>query len=285
MKKTITAHVLIKNEDRFIWYAIMSVINYVDKMIIFDTGSTDNTVAIVQNIISSSEEYKKKIIFKELGEATRQQIGQYRQKMIEMTDTDYFFILDGDEIWWNSSIEELVSIAQEENVDLVATHYINVARDIRHYRNPGRDVFPFLDKDEAATIRLYSMKIPGIHCGGIYGVEGFFDEDNNEVQCGIYNIKWQEQKYFHTSYIRRSSNQMADMNVFSRVKKLFPAYDGTFEKTYQYPECFYTDRPNIVQDALCPEKFGVRTIIYFILDDLKIRNIINIFRKNRYKKK
>ncbi|MBQ9205343.1 MAG: glycosyltransferase family 2 protein [Treponema sp.] len=282
MKKTITAHTLVKNEDRFVWFAIMSVIDYVDKMIIFDTGSTDNTVSIIQNIIDSG--YSDKIIFEEKGFADRNRIGQLRQEMIEKTETDYFLVLDGDEIWWKESIEELVSIANSnEKLFLLAQHYINCAKDIRHYRKPGRDVYAFLDTKETATIRLYSMKIPGIHCGGYYGIEGFFDGDNNEVQCGKYEIKWQKNKYLHTSYLQRSSNQNKDLKVYSRLGKMFLTYDYKFPKDYKYPEVFYAEYPSIVRSPFKRDIFSLRTFVYFLLDTLHLRVIVNLFRKNRYR--
>ena len=282
MRKTITVHTLVKNEDRFIWFAIMSVINYVDKMIIFDTGSTDRTVEIIQNIISAG--YSEKIIFEEKGFADRNRIGQLRQEMLEKTTTDYFMILDGDEIWWKKSIEELVSLANSEKEPLlVAQHYINCAKDIYHYRKPGRDVYAFLDKNEAATIRLYSMKIPGIHCGGYYGIEGFFDGDNNEVQCGKYEIVWQKEKYFHTSYLQRSSNQNKDLKVYSRLAKMFLTYDYKFPKDYKFPEVFYAEYPTFVRSPFKRDFFSFRTLVYFLLDTLHLRVVVNMFRKNRYR--
>ena len=204
--------------------------------------------------------------------------------MLERTETDYFMILDGDEIWWKNSIEELIAIVNsEEEPLLVAQHYINCAKDIFHYRKPERDVFAFLDKKEAATIRLYSMKIPGIHCGGYYGIEGFFDGDNNEVQCGKYEIVWQKEKYFHTSYIQRSSSQKKDLKAFSRMSKLFMSYDYKFPKNYKFPEVFYADYPSIVLSPFKRNIFSVRTFSYFLLDTLHFRLIINLFRKNRYR--
>lgn len=62
----ITVHTLVKNEEKWIWFSIMSVINFVDKLIIFDTGSTDNTVRIINEILKN-EEYANKILFEEKG--------------------------------------------------------------------------------------------------------------------------------------------------------------------------------------------------------------------------
>ena len=283
-KKTITVHTLVRNEDRFIYFAIMSVINYVDKIIIYDTGSTDDTVKIIKHIIASG--YENKILFEEKGVSDRNKIGLLRQEMIEKTDTDYFMILDGDEIWWKKTIEELISIINEESHEkyLVAQHYINCSKDIFHYRNPGRDVFSFLDKKEASTIRLYSMKIPGIHCGGYYGIEGFFDKDNEEVQSGKYEIFWQKEKYFHTSYIQRSSKQYADLKVYSRINKLFPAYDYKFARDFAYPEVFYSNYPDFIRNPFKKDFFSIRSVIYFMLDTIKIRKLINLFRKNKFRK-
>ena len=50
--KKIWAHTLVKNEERFIWFSVMSVIVNVDKVLIWDTGSTDDTVKIIQKIKS-----------------------------------------------------------------------------------------------------------------------------------------------------------------------------------------------------------------------------------------
>jgi hypothetical protein len=46
----ITAHTLVKNEARFVWYSVMSVIEHVDKILLWDTGSTDGTKEILKKI-------------------------------------------------------------------------------------------------------------------------------------------------------------------------------------------------------------------------------------------
>lgn len=49
-KITVSVHALIKNESRFAWYSIMSVMPYMDKVMIRDTGSTDSTPQIISEI-------------------------------------------------------------------------------------------------------------------------------------------------------------------------------------------------------------------------------------------
>jgi len=40
MKDAITAHMIVKNEEQWVWYALQSILPYVDKVIVYDTGST-----------------------------------------------------------------------------------------------------------------------------------------------------------------------------------------------------------------------------------------------------
>lgn len=257
----------------------MSIINYVDKMIIFDTGSKDKTKDTILSIVNSKEEYKNKIIFEDKGFSDRRRLALLRQEMIDRTYTDYFLVLDGDEIWWDASIKELIDIIDKKEPLLLAQHHIICARDIFHYRNPNRDVYPFLDKERAASIRLYSMKIPGIHCGGEYGYEGFFDKDENEVQCGKYKIEWQEQPYFHTSYISRSTRAIDDIKSYSRLKKMFTTYDHKFPDDYKYPEVLYLNHPSIVPDPFKKGTLSIRDVVYFMLDDLRIRKLVDYLRQ------
>ena len=47
---TIYAHTLVKNEARWLWFSVTSVINYIDKLLLWDTGSTDGTLEVVEEL-------------------------------------------------------------------------------------------------------------------------------------------------------------------------------------------------------------------------------------------
>src|SRR3990167_5692967 len=47
---SITVHCVVKNEEKWVWYALNSVIDIAQKVLIFDTGSTDKTVEIIKKI-------------------------------------------------------------------------------------------------------------------------------------------------------------------------------------------------------------------------------------------
>lgn len=240
----ITAHCLIRNEERWIWYAIMSIIDYVDKVLVFDTGSTDNTVEIVKSIKSS------KIIFEEKGVVDKRQYTMLRQEMLDRTETFWFLILDGDEIWPKATIEELrkeISNASSKKSAIVVGqwvcmgdvfHYSKALEEFEHSQYPGMKGFRL-----PRAIR----KTRDLHCIGDYGVESYADK--NGLNISYWNIKrllFLKNKFFHMTFLPRSSNRRKDREVMMRSQKML-FYKGTsFSKTVKYPEVFYSQRPEIV---------------------------------------
>ena len=61
----IWAHTLVKNEERYLWFSVVSVINFVDKVLIWDTGSSDKTPEIALRL---KRLFPEKIEYKEIGE-------------------------------------------------------------------------------------------------------------------------------------------------------------------------------------------------------------------------
>ena len=95
MSKTITAHCLVKNEARFVWYSVMSVIDHVDKVLLYDTGSTDGTLEIIKEILKTKEA-KGKVDFQEKGNVDEYGFTEMRNEMLRATNTDWFIMVDGD---------------------------------------------------------------------------------------------------------------------------------------------------------------------------------------------
>jgi len=120
----ITVHCMVRNEP-FVYYAVKSVYDYVDKILIYDTGSNDKYT--IKDILQlQDEDTEQKITFKNVlldydetpwkvgtcREMAKQHYGQKgtwwaRQRMIDETDTEYFLILDGDEIHFHQTISAI----------------------------------------------------------------------------------------------------------------------------------------------------------------------------------
>jgi len=124
----ITVHCLVKNEENFIWYAISSVLPYVEKILVWDTGSNDKTVEIVKTIKSP------KVEFEEKGKVDARGFAKLRQEMIDKTETDWIMVLDGDEIWWGDTIKSLKLKMKNSDFGLVVSPCYMAVGDIFHYQ-------------------------------------------------------------------------------------------------------------------------------------------------------
>ncbi|MBI2010618.1 MAG: glycosyltransferase [Candidatus Chisholmbacteria bacterium] len=124
-----TVHTIIKNEDRWIWYALMSVIDVASKIIVFDTGSTDKTPEIIQTINSP------KIVFEHKPQTTRSALVKLRQEQLDRTTTPWFLLVDGDEIWPQKNLFKLLKVADKSSQKVMAffTRTRNCVGDISHY--------------------------------------------------------------------------------------------------------------------------------------------------------
>ena len=127
------AHTLFKNEERWLWYAVSSAINHVDKLLLWDTGSTDGSFAIARSL---SEKYPDKISLKQYGPVTARTFLQARQAMLDETSSDWFLVCDADEIW---SDESLAAVVKEINfrgrlIESIVVPTVNLIGDVFHYQ-------------------------------------------------------------------------------------------------------------------------------------------------------
>jgi hypothetical protein len=126
MKKfDLTIHSVVKNEP-FFYYAIKAVYNYCDKILIYDTGSTDHTLADIQQLIQ--EDVDKKIIFRQISlefdeeewslnglqsfideHRGKMSVGKCRQLQLDETETKYCMLVDGDEVHYRSTMEKITN--------------------------------------------------------------------------------------------------------------------------------------------------------------------------------
>lgn len=272
------------NEERWCWYAIMSVIDYVDHMIIYDTGSTDETVSIVKDILRIPK-YKEKIIFEEKGRVEREEFVRLRDEMVQRTEDDYFMIVDGDEIHYEEQMKKIrIALDSNENYELGIIGFICCAGDVNHYRNPLTEHYCFDGREGALGHRITSMHINGIHCGSKDGKwDGFYDiNETYVVPENGYKTYWADGFYLHMSNMLRSSSLKKDIEVgwpSARWEKYLKrsTWDAKFPNDFKYPEVFYQEHPITVQDAFVRDPGIQRRILQLIKD------IVLLFRWPRVK--
>lgn len=200
---TITAQCLIKDEERFIGYSIRSVIDYVDKVLIFDTGSTDKTVEIIQDLI---KEYPNKIIFERKGECDKVKLQHYKQEMLEKTKTDWFMILDGDEVWTKAGIEEAMQTIQEnkKNIDCVGADIYLCMGDIFHDHN--RKLVAKINGIKQLTMTRFCKIIPGMRWRWVdQSSDGFIFMGDKVIWNNPERVIILKNKFWHMTNLCRSS--------------------------------------------------------------------------------
>src|SRR5258708_6507251 len=176
----ITAHVLVKNEENFIWYSVMSVINYVDRVMIWDTGSTDRTLEIIGKIEQNGN---GKVLVKKLDLKYFDE-GQIRQEMLDETKSDWFVVLDGDEIWWEDSIRKVTQFVKEQgdNYESIVVPTTNSVGDIFHYQEEQAGRYRLAGRVGHLAIRVINKNIPGLSSLDEHGVWGWVDGERKMIQ-------------------------------------------------------------------------------------------------------
>ncbi len=225
----ITAQMIVKNEENFVWYAINSVIDWVDEMLVWDNGSTDRTKSIIHSISNS------KIKFAEVVGP----VEAVRQKMLDETKADWIFILDGDEIWSNDGLEEILYLIKKygSSKDLIVSPFKMLVGDIFHYQEEKAGRYRIKGKIGHLTIRTV-RNFDGLHVKGYFGNEGYADENNVNIQnLSDKKIVFAKNSYLHASHLKRSSKG----NSKYKYELGIP-----FPKDCYYPEVFFRPRPDIV---------------------------------------
>jgi len=139
-KKSLTIQAVVKNEA-FIYYSIKSVYDYADKILLYDTGSNDkHTLEDINKLLEEDTEHK--ITFKQIPlgfdeekwswdnlkefikeNKGKMSVGKVRQIQLEDTDTEFFMIVDGDEVHYKETMEKIVNnILPNLNKDIVGVN-------------------------------------------------------------------------------------------------------------------------------------------------------------------
>lgn len=240
----IWSHTVFKNEERWLWFAVTSVIDHVDKLLLWDTGSTDRSWEVA---LLLKEKYKEKIDLRQYGSVTPEQFTKVRQEMLDATKADWFLIVDGDEIWWEDSIRKVISEIKkaDSNVETMVVPNINLVGDIYHHisNSEGRYTFGKLVGNYA--LRAVKRSIPGLNSEGRHGVWGWADQNNNQIQ-NRNTYKFIEAPYIHTTFLPRGEGREDDIKVPKRAKKLKYEIGIEFKRDFYFPESLFKERSEFI---------------------------------------
>lgn len=193
---------IVKNDDQWVGYAINSILPYVDSFLISDTGSTDDTIKIINSINSP------KIKLTKLNHQSREGLINVRQNQLAATKTNWLWMIDGDEIYPEKTCREIINAIYEapELAGIIVRRF-DLLGDIYHYQ-PDETVGGYNMFGEVAhySLRLVRTTIPGLKLVGTYPWEGFVDSSGvpliNHSKSSFYITR---SRYLHATYLKRSS--------------------------------------------------------------------------------
>ncbi len=249
----IWAHMVVQNEENFVWFSLMSVINFVEKVLVVDTGSTDSTVQLIKEL---QKQYPNKIEFTEKGEVSIEQFPQVRQQMVEQTKADWILVLDGDEIWWQQSLEKIKPhLKDNKKVLAVAVPFKVPLGDLYHYQDDSAGRYQIAGQQGHLQLRFISTKITGLHVAKPYGQEGYYDQDDRPIQ-ELPHVVYVDAPYLHCTHLARSSKA----RKFDKYKYELGHLSAA---DFLLPEVFYLPFPKTIANPLdkMSQKFYLRSFL------------------------
>jgi len=245
-KSKIIVHCLVKNEERFIWYALQSVLPYVDHVIVWDTGSTDKTLDIIRSIKSSKISLKT---FKSVSATTHTKL---RQQMLQTTPKDkydWLMILDGDEVWPEKSIKKVLKyLSSHQDIGALVVKTTNVVGDIYHALPESAGQYVIAGRKGNFNIRFINLKLPGLTIKHPHGRQTYTTKGIPLQQLSPSQLHFLDVAYIHTTHLVRSS---LDQKTLKRSFK-FKYELGNQLDPKDLPQVFFQDHPSLVPDVTTP---------------------------------
>lgn len=198
---SITAHMVVKNEDQYVGYAIKSILPYVDRFLIVDTGSSDKTIEIIQNIKS------KKIQFEKMTVKSASEMTQVRQSQIDQTDGGWLWVIDGDEIYTDACAQEVIE-ATQKHFKAIAVRRYDLLGDFYHRQIETVGSYSLYGHKGHLVTRLINLdKVKGLKYVGDYPNEAMIDANELSTKdIPVQDIYVTSHYLFHAMYLQRSSN-------------------------------------------------------------------------------
>ncbi len=262
----LTVHMVVKNEDLWIWYAVNSVLPYAEQIFIYDTGSSDKTVEIIKSLKSP------KIFFEEKGLVDGNGLVELRREQLDRTKTEWFLILDGDEIWSNKELEKLLEKVNRapENTIALFNNVRNCIGDIYHYLPEKTGNYKIGNKVGNLNIRLIK-KTPNLKISGEYPLEVYADR-NGPIQSQVDKVVFADCWYLHTSFLKRSSGDVKKVSGSFGKSRVWQK--GLPLNMDQLPEVLFSTRPDLVKSPFKKRGFAYEIVASVLTPLLDLKRVV-----------
>ena len=252
MSTGVTAHMVVKNEDQWVWYAINSVLPHIDSFLITDTGSSDHTIEIIKSISSP------KIIFNQVKILSREDVSKVRQSQIDNTKTKWFWIVDGDEVYSDTLAKEILEAISIDKYSAIVVRRHDLLGDIYHKQIETVGTYEMFGETGHLLIRLLNNDLlKGLVVKGQYPQESYYtlgdEKVNNLDKKKVYITK---HSLYHAMYLKRSSLG-GNLPMFNRGKY---KVESGIQITDRVPKVFKLPRPKFVPDPFTRRGVGYEIV-------------------------
>lgn len=196
----IVVHMIVYNEESWIKYAILSVINLVSEMLIFDTGSTDKTIDVIRSFSSS------KIRFFEKGRADARKMVRLRNEQINLTKTSWFMLLDGDEIWPENTMKKCLNFISNSNLYGIYLRNHLCVGDVYHRMPESYGRYELCGRRGHLNMRFF-RKTQGWKWWGEYPLEYYCNAGGDSINTMCEHLAFIDDYYWHMSFMLRSAQR------------------------------------------------------------------------------
>lgn len=230
----VTAQMVVKNEERFVWFAVAAVLPFVRRFLITDTGSTDQTWQILKSFTSSKITLRR----------SKKSVVEVRQEQLRQTKTPWFLLVDGDEIWSKKQLIRLLQLTKEltEEKIAVVNRTRNCVGDVWHYLPEQAGEYQFGHWRGHLNIRLMralSYEVVGVYPWEEYQLAG--QSVNKLIRKLAFSSAW----YLHTSHLKRTLGEGMTAGRRQRIVER-----GIGLSRSQLPEILFAKLPVEVVDPL-----------------------------------
>jgi glycosyltransferase involved in cell wall biosynthesis len=212
-KTNITAHMMVKNEDQWVRYSLLSILPYVDTVLVTDTGSTDHTIEAINSLNSP------KIKLTQTSISSPSDVTKIREAQLQNTKTTWFWVIDGDEVYPEEAAKEVVSAINSGRYEGVTIRRYDLLGDIYHRQKESVGAYNMWGETGHLVLRaLNQNKLKGLHLRGDYPNEGYYDAAGSAIIEHDPSLHYITHNYlYHAMYLKRSSLG-GNLPMFNRSK-------------------------------------------------------------------
>ena len=210
---SISAHMIVKNEDQWVVVAIRSILPYVDEVLVMDTGSTDNTIDLIKSISSP------KIKLSCINANTPAQITKARTDQLASTKNQWVWIVDADEVYPEVTAKECVELTKNKDIEGILVRRYDLLGDVYHRQLESVGAYTLFGHTGHLLVRLVNLsKLKDLSYRGDYPLEGFYDKEGNSILTHD-SLLWPATNnyLYHAMYLKRSSLG-GNLPMFNRSK-------------------------------------------------------------------